>query len=180
MRHFWILSAPLLLISPVLAAPQSPMRVKAPTDAQIVAIVRAVNEAEINAATVAKSKSTNPAIKNFAEQMLKNHTQAHQDSKTLESKTKVKPEKNAQSALIARSARDTLAHLKKLKGLEFDQAYIAQEVAMHEQVLSDIDSMLLPNVKDEEAKALLQRVRPVVDQHLQHAKHLQATLEDKS
>lgn len=43
------------------------------------------------------------------------------------------------------------------KGADFDKAYIDHEVAYHQQVRDAINSTLLPNAKNPELKALIER-----------------------
>jgi putative membrane protein len=56
------------------------------------------------------------------------------------------------------------------------KAYINHEVVYHEQVLDAVDKTLIPNAKNEELKALIVKVRPAFVAHLEHAKHIQASL----
>jgi putative membrane protein len=49
-------------------------------------------------------------------------------------------------------------------------------VAYHEQVLGAIDQTLVPSAKNEELKALIVKVRPAFVAHLEHAKHIQSSL----
>ena len=50
------------------------------------------------------------------------------------------------------------------------------EVAYHQAVLDAVDKTLVPNAKNDELKALLVKVRPAFVAHLEHAKHIQASL----
>jgi len=43
-------------------------------------------------------------------------------------------------------------------------------------VLDALDKTLIPNASNEELKSLLEKVRPAFVAHLDHAKHIQATL----
>ena len=63
--------------------------------------------------------------------------------------------------------------LKGKKGADFDRAYVDDEVKAHQQVLDTIDNQLLPNAQNPELKQLITSVRPVIAQHLDHAKQLQ-------
>jgi putative membrane protein len=49
-------------------------------------------------------------------------------------------------------------------------------VTYHQTVLDAVDKTLIPSAKNEELKALLIKVRPAFVDHLEHAKHLQASL----
>ncbi|MGZ5232685.1 MAG: DUF4142 domain-containing protein, partial [Burkholderiales bacterium] len=69
-----------------------------------------------------------------------------------------------------------LKRLKALKGAEFDKAYVDNEVTYHQSVLDALDKTLIPSAKNEELKSLLVKVRPAFVAHLDHAKHIQASL----
>ncbi|GAC1505107.1 MAG: hypothetical protein NVS1B6_13060 [Steroidobacteraceae bacterium] len=89
---------------------------------------------------------------------------------------KVTPEDNETSQSLKKGGDDNLAALKKLKGASFDRAYVDREVTYHQAVLDAIDKTLLPNAKNAELKALLEKSRPAFVAHLEHARHLQASL----
>ena len=69
-----------------------------------------------------------------------------------------------------------LAKLKTLHGAKFDQAYVDNEVAYHAAVMDALDKTLIPSAQNAELKALLVKVRPAFVAHLDHAKHMQASL----
>ena len=66
--------------------------------------------------------------------------------------------------------------MKGLKGKDFDKAYVDNEVTYHQVVLDSIDKTLIPSAKNADLKNLLNQVRPSIAAHLEHAKHLQATM----
>jgi putative membrane protein len=148
----------------------------APNDAQIAAVVVAANQAEIDTAKVASTRATNADVKELAATMTRDHTAANQKAKQLVGKLKLKPQPSEASRSLTQADKKTIAELKKLKGAEFDKAYVDHEVAFHQQVLDDIDSTLLPNAKDPELRGLLEKVKPGVQAHLDHAKQLQSQL----
>jgi putative membrane protein len=49
-------------------------------------------------------------------------------------------------------------------------------VTYHQQVLDAIDKVLIPNAKNGELKALIEKVRPAIEAHLQHAQQIQSKL----
>ena len=91
----------------------------------------------------------------------------------------VKPEDSDTSRALKKGAAENVANLKKLKGAQFDKAYVDHEVAYHQQVLDAIDKVLVPNAQNAELKDLIVKVRPAIATHLKHAKHIQASLEKK-
>jgi putative membrane protein len=132
------------------------------TDPQIAAIVVTANQVDIDAGKLAAARGTDPEVNKSATELV--------------TKLKVKPEENATSKALQAGGDKNLANLKSLKGGAFDQAYIDNEVAYHQQVLDAVDKTLIPSASNAELKALLVKVRPAFVAHLEHAKQLQSSL----
>jgi len=147
-----------------------------PNDAQIAAIVVAANQVDIDAGNFAKSRSGSAEVKEFAQRMVTDHTGVLKSAGDLVTKLKVTPEPNPTSQSLTKGGADNIAALTKLKGAEFDKAYIDHEVTYHEAVLNAVDKTLIPNAQNAELKALLIKVRPAFVAHLEHAKKVQAEL----
>jgi putative membrane protein len=145
-------------------------------DAQIASIVVTANQVDIDAGKLAKSHSKNKEVDKFAQQMITDHTGVNKQAVALAHKLKVKPEDNDTSKSLKKGAQEETAKLKKLKGKEFDKEYVEHEVAYHQAVLDAIDKTLIPSAKNAELKGLIEKVRPAIQAHLDHAKHLQADL----
>jgi putative membrane protein len=148
----------------------------APNDAQIAQIVVTANTADIDAGKLARERSQNKQVQDFAVRMVTDHTGLNQQSEKLVHKLNVTPESNATSEEMKRDGEDNVANLKKLSGSDFDRSYIDKEVAMHQHVLSSLDKTLIPNAKNPELKALLEKARPVIASHLDQAKQIQSSL----
>ena len=151
-------------------------RAQAPTDPQIAAIVVAANQVDVDAGNLAVKKTKNADVKKFAEQMVTDHTGVNKQAKDLVTKLKVTPEDNPTAESLKKGGEENLAHLKTLSGKAFDKAYIDHEVDYHQQVLDALDKTLIPSAQNAELKSLLVKVRPAFQAHLEHAKHLQASL----
>lgn len=145
-------------------------------DAQIMEILTEANNADIANGKLAEKKGTNADVKGFAHRMIAEHQQSNDDGKALAKKLKISPQGSPTSESLKSSGKDTMKSLKDLKGAEFDQAYIKNEVALHQMVLDTIDNSLMPNAKNDELKALLTKTRPVIASHLDHAKKVEAAL----
>lgn len=146
------------------------------TDPQIAAIVVAANQVDIDAGKFAAKKSGNAEVKKFAETMVTDHTAVNKSAVELVTKLKVAPVENDTSRALTAGGEKNLSALRTLKGKAFDRAYVDHEVTYHEQVLQALDTVLIPNARNGELKALLVKVRPAFVAHLEHARHLQATL----
>jgi putative membrane protein len=149
---------------------------QAPNDAQIAAIVVSANQVDIDAGHVAESKASSAEVKAFGKQMVTDHAGVNKQATALVTKLGVKPEDNPTAQSLKSGGADNVKNLKTLTGAAFDKAYVDHEVEYHQQVIDALDKTLIPNAKNAELKALLVKVRPAFVAHLEHAKHLQATL----
>lgn len=146
------------------------------SDPQIAAIVVTANQVDIDAGKLAKTKGQSKDVKQFAQQMITDHSSVNKSATDLVKKLKIKPESNATSDSLKKGGDENMASLKKLKGAEFDKAYVNHEVDYHQAVLDAMDKTLIPSAQNTQLKALLVKVRPAFVAHLDHAKHLQSQL----
>lgn len=150
------------------------------SDPQIAAIVVTANQVDIDAGQFAASRASSADVKKFAQQMVTDHSGVNRQATELVTRLKVTPEDNATSQSLKSGGEKNLASLKALKGPAFDKAYIDHEVVYHEQVLQALDKTLIPGATNAELKSLLVKVRPAFVAHLEHAKHVQASLGKKT
>jgi putative membrane protein len=169
----WQHAAAVIALAPAMAFAQ------APSDPQIAGIVVTANQIDVDAGKLAKSQSKRKDVQQFAQQMITDHTAVNKQASALAKKLGVKPEDSDTSKALKQAAADTAKKLKGLKGAQFDKAYVDNEVAFHQQVLDAIDKVLVPSAQNAELKALITKVRPAIAAHLEHAKHLQASVSAK-
>jgi len=150
-----------------------------PTDPQIAGIVVTANSIDVEAGKLAKSRTKNKEVAQFAQQMITDHTAVNKQAGALAKKLKVKPEDSDTSKSLKAGAADNIKNLKGLKGAAFDKAYVDHEVAYHQAVLDAIDQTLIPSAQNAELKALIVKVRPAIAAHLEHAKMVQVDLAKK-
>jgi putative membrane protein len=108
--------------------------------------------------------------------MVTDHSGVNKSATDLVKKLHVKPEDNPTAESLKKGGQENIAHLKTLKGDAFDKAYIAHEVAYHQQVIDAMDKTLIPSAQNAELKALLVKVRPAFVAHLEHAKMMEGQL----
>jgi len=148
----------------------------APTDAQIAMIVIVADTVDVDYGKLAVKKTSNQAVKEFAETMIRDHTAVNDKATALAKKLGVTPEASDTSKSLKADGKKELAKLKALTGAEFDKAYVDNEVSYHEAVIGMLDKTLIPNTKNAELKSLLESGRPIFVAHLAHAKQLRASL----
>jgi putative membrane protein len=147
-----------------------------PTDPQIAHIAYTAGVIDIAAAKQALAKTGNKEVKAFAEDMVRDHEAVNKQALDLVKKLKVTPEDNDTSKTLSKNAADKLAELAKLKGAEFDKAYVANEVAYHKAVDSALETTLIPSANNGELKSLLQTGLKIFQGHEQHAEHVAASV----
>ena len=160
----------------VVAASAALAQSAAPNDAQIAGIVVTANTVDINAGKLAQKMSRNKEVQQFGKQMVTDHTGVNKQATALVKKLKVKPENSDTSKSLKDGGAANISKLKGLKGVEFDKAYVGNEVTYHQAVIDALDKTLIPNAKNEELKTMLEKVKPAFVAHLEHAKQIQQSL----
>ena len=145
-------------------------------DAQIAHIVVTANQVDVDAGKLAAKMGSHAEVKTFAARMVADHEGVNTQAVALATKLKVTPQDNDTSQALKAGGDKNVATLKTLRGAAFDKAYVDQEVAYHAAVLDAIDKTLIPNASNAELKALIVKVRPAIAAHLEHARHIQASL----
>ena len=159
-----------LLTSPALAQGAKP------TDPQIAHIAYTAGVIDIAAAKQAIEKADNKDVKSFAQDMVRDHEAVNKQALDLVNKLKVTPEDNDTSKALSKQATEKLAELSKLKGAEYDKAYVANEVAYHKAVNGALETQLIPSANNAELKSLLQTGLKIFQGHQQHAEQVAAQL----
>ena len=138
-------------------------------DHQIAEIMEEANEAEIDAAKLAKDDAKNGEVKEFAKQMVKDHSKANDELKTLAASKNITlpsaPNEEKQKAA---------ADLGGKSGSDFDKAYISQMKKDHDQTVKLFEDAQ-KDVKDAELKAFIDKTLPVIKAHGEHVKSLDKT-----
>ena len=146
------------------------------TDPQIAHIAYTAGEIDIKAAKQALEKASNKEVKQFAQDMVRDHEAVNKQALELVKKLKVTPEDNDTSRALSKQATDKLTELGKLKGADFDKAYISNEAAYHKTVNSALETQLIPSASNTELKSLLQTGLKIFQGHEQHAEHVASDL----
>jgi putative membrane protein len=147
-----------------------------PTDPQIAHIAATAHSIDIARGKDALKKSKNAEVKQFARQMVDDHSAGLKEAQALVKKLHVKPEDNPTSMALMKQAKQEKAKLAKLKGKAFDKEYIDHEVAYHKAVIDAVKNTLIPNAKNDQLKQLLTDAVPTLEGHLKHAENVQQQL----
>lgn len=147
-----------------------------PSDPQIVGIVLAADQIDIDYGKIALQKSKDAKVREFAHRMVTDHSAVQKSVIELAGKLGVKAEDSPTSVGLKSGAAEITKKLKSLKGKEFDKFYIDNEAAYHKTVTDAVDGVLIPSAQNGELKSALQGAQPLFLKHLEHARSVQSGL----
>lgn len=142
------------------------------SDDQIAHVMKTANDAEIDAAQLAKRRAGNDQVKEFAKTMIDDHKNSNKESKKVLKAADIGKDKNDMSKTMKNDAKAKMNEMKKLKGDEFDKAYMNHQIDMHTKMLADLDQKFIPAAKKPELKQFLQTTRTHIEQHLARAQEI--------
>lgn len=143
------------------------------TDAEVASVAVTANQIDIEYAQIAKKRSRNQEVLNFAATMEKDHQAVIKKAVDLVTRLKVSPKDNPLTRQLIKGSEKTKADLRSKKSAQFDKAYIDNEVAYHRAVISVVETVLIPQTDNAEVKQLLSDVVPALRTHLAHAEMVQ-------
>jgi putative membrane protein len=161
------------ICSVLVSMPASAQQKSKLSDPEIASVAVAANQVDIKAGELAKTKTKNKEVLDFANLMMKDHQSVLDQATALVTKLHVTPKDNAVSKKLIADAERTLKMLSSKSGKAFDKAYINNEVAYHKVVISTLEGVLVPESQNQELRQLLQSVVPAFKAHLEHAQMVQ-------
>ena len=162
-------AAVLALAAPAAAA-------DAPTDPQIAHIAYTAGTIDIAAGKQALAKSHNKAVRDFAQEMVRDHKAVNEKALALVKKLHVTPADNPTSQALTKGASVEAANLAKMSGAAFDREYINNEVAYHKTVNGALQNTLIPSARNGELKSLLETGLTLFREHQSHAEQIAKAL----
>lgn len=148
------------------------------SDAHGAEILKEIHEAEIDAGQIASRRAQNKEVKDFARKMVDAHKTGEKDTKKVAKDNKIDMDGSDKSEALEEEMEAAIKDLKdKKNGIEFDRAYVALQITMHEKAIEKLDNTLIPSASNAQYKAHLQKTRASVSEHLSHARQLQSRLQ---
>jgi putative membrane protein len=144
-------------------------------DATIVAIFDAANTADIETGALAAERGHAKEVREFGAMLVRDHQQVRQLGRDLAAKLGVTPTPPADNAGAAAHAQ-AMASLRSKTGAEFDRAFLQHEAAFHKSVIDAVQTTLLPAIKNDELRALVEKVAPAFQAHMLAAQNLERRL----
>jgi putative membrane protein len=119
--------------------------------------------AEVQLGQIARDRASNPAVKEFAEKMVKEHTDADQQLSQLAS------QKGATLPTdIGASEKRETDRLLKLSGADFDRAYMKRMVRDHEKDVKEFQREA-KKASDADVQSFADKTLPTLQEHLKMA-----------
>jgi putative membrane protein len=138
----------------------------APADVMFVKTAAGDGMAEVVLGELAQQKAEAPAVKQFGQSMVTDHTKANDELKALASSKGIDL-----PAHVPKKHQATADTLSKLSGAEFDKAYAAQMVKDHEKAVADFENASR-TAQDRDIKAFAAKILPTLQHHLEMARTL--------
>jgi putative membrane protein len=123
---------------------------------------------EIQTSQLALKRSQNSQVRQFAQEMIQQHTQSSNKLKPLAARKGVTLPKT-----LGAENQALLTQLTKLSGTQFDQAYMKGQTQAHTKTQATYQTVLQQG-QDPEVKAFASQVLPVVTAHLRMAQNMVA------
>jgi len=144
----------------------------APNDAQIAHIAYTAGALDVAAGKQALAKSKNKVVRDFAQEMVQDHTAVNDKALALVKKLHVTPQDNPTSQALTKAADSERSKLAAMSGASFDREYISNEVAYHKTVNGALEKTLIPSAKNAELKSLLETGLKLFEEHQAHAEQV--------
>lgn len=126
--------------------------------------------AEVELGRLAAEKASDPAVKQFGQRMVDDHSKANDELKTIAERKGV----TLPTELDAKDKR-TRDHLAKLSGAAFDRAYMRDMVMDHTTDVSEFRKQSKSG-KDADVKAFAGKTLPTLEDHLKMARETKTKL----
>jgi putative membrane protein len=148
-----LLASPFIAWTPFAVAADSP-------DASFYKNAAEGGIAEVEAGKLAQQKSANSQVKSFGAMMVKDHSAANDQLKTLAESKNISLPTTSSVGQMADKAK-----LEVLSGDTFDNSYIKGQIASHQDTIA-LFKKEIASGQDPDAKAFAQKTLPTVRSHL--------------
>ena len=155
------------------------MDVSSLNDAQLAAVIQAINQGEMQQAQLAEQRAAAPEVKRYARDMLTSHRNMMNEDQSVLSQAQITPSDNAVSQQLRTDAQGEMSTLEGMRGRDFDREFVDSQIKDHNKAIELIDR-IIPNIKNPQLKAQLQNARPRLEAHLREVERLQQKMQQGS
>jgi putative membrane protein len=167
MNRLLFVLATLVLSSAVTSQAQNKLN-----DLEMAHVAVTASNIDITYAHIALALSDTPAIREFAETMIRDHSAVNGQVVALAKKLNVTAQDNAMSQKLLNDSTAIKEQLLRLRGAAFDAYYAKNELAYHRAVNGLFADAFIPNVMNAEVKGAFQGALTIFRGHEQHAEQM--------
>ncbi len=173
MKLRYALLALVLAVSYTSAQAESPAELN---DLQIAHVAYIADNIDIRYAHLALAITDNPAVREFAETMIRDHNAVNEQALALLKKLDVAPQDNFLSQTLQENAEKIIDEMSQLRGADFDRYYAKNELEYHKAVNDLVANAFIPNIENAEVKTLFEAGLKIFKAHEAHAEQMVASL----
>ena len=155
-----------LAFLPSLAKAQSPADLN---DLEIAHVAYTADNIDIRYAHLALAISNNPEIREFARTMIRDHTAVNEQALALLAELNAEAQDNFLSQALMENAEKLIDEMSQLRGAAFDKRYAENELAYHKAVNDLVENTFIPNIDNEQVRALFEAGLEIFKAHEGHA-----------
>jgi len=139
------------------------------TDANVVDVLTVANQGEVDYSQIGVEKATSPAVKEYAQLMVKDHGTMLEGVKALATRLNLMPAANDKANSLKEEVAKDINDLNAKTGKDFDKEFIDEQIDMHQETL-DLLTDLDGRTTNADLKAAIAEAKPKVQAHLDQAK----------
>ena len=145
-------------------------------DLEIAHVAYTADVIDIRYAHLALAISGNPAIRAFAQTMIRDHEAVNEKALALLKKLNVSAQDNFLSQQLNAQAEQLINEMSQLRGDAFDRFYAKNELGYHIAVNGLVGGTFIPNIENAEVKALFEQALAIFQVHERHAERMTQAL----
>lgn len=139
------------------------------SDVEIAHVAYVADNIDIRYSHLALALSDNPAIREFAQTMIRDHTAVNEQALALLAKLGVEAKDNFLSQTLLENAGKLVDEMSNLRGAAFDKRYAENELSYHQAVNDLVENSFIPNIENAEVRALFEAGLAIFKTHQGHA-----------
>ena len=145
-------------------------------DLEIAHVAYTADSIDIRYAHLALAISENPAVREFARTMIRDHEAVNARALSLLERLGTEAQDNFLSRQLIPQSRELIGELSRLSGEAFDDRYAENELGYHQAVNGLVADTFIPNIDNPEVKALFEEALIIFKAHEKHAEKMLDTL----
>ena len=147
------------------------------SEGEILQVVKTLNDAETAQAGLAVRRASSPEARAIAQRILDDHSASNERLRQFTRDNDLRLQPSELSRSLQKQAEESNRELARLRGAEFDRAYLQRQIQMHEQTIETVRDQLLPASDDPQIRQRLAAYVPRLQRHMQELEQQYAAME---